>query len=314
MPLIRAALCALIVVLSIGLPDRAPAQMEMMSNCTATMTDIAFGSVSLRAGVTNQSSGSLTISCAQLLSNVGICVRFGPGSGGAATQNAPRYMRRADGAAISYDMRLGADAASSRNEVFVRLGSLLGTRTTLPVLAWITSTGASTGTGDYASTFSSQADIRLDYPVGSCAEIGRTVKTIPQFSVRASVRSLCEVAGATLDFGRIDPGATGPIDAAAQLGVRCTADTPYAIRLGPGLGIGASGPADRRLTGPLGQLRYGLYQDAGRSRPWGDQPGSDVRATGTAATSAVTVYGRIFAGQALHAGQYEDSVLVTIEY
>lgn len=314
MSLIRAALCVFIIALSPGLPGRAHAQMEMMSYCTAEMTDIAFGSVSLRAGVTNQSSGSLTIRCAQLLSSVGICVRFGPGSGGGAPQNAPRYMRRADGAAISYDMRLGTDTGNGRNEVFVRLGSLLGTRTTLPVLAWITSTGASTGTGDYASSFSTQTDIRFDYPVASCAEVGGTVKSIPEFSVRASVRSLCEVSGATLDFGRIDPATTGPVDAAAQLGVRCTADTPYAIRLGPGLGAGASGPTDRRLTGPLGQLRYGLYQDAGRSRPWGDQPSNDVRATGTAATSAVTVYGRIFAGQALHAGRYEDSVLVTIEY
>lgn len=312
MPLIRAALLLLFLVPLLVAPDRAAAQL--MSNCSASMTNVAFGSISLRAGVTNQISGSLTLSCAQLLSSVGICVRFGPGNGGAGSQNAPRYIRRADGAAIGYDLRLGDGIGSGRNDVFVRLGSLLGTRTTIPVFATITSSGASTGTGEYSSTFASEADARIEYPVSSCSETGRTVKAIPPFSVGASVRSLCEVEGATLDFGRINPGTNGPIDGAAQLSVRCTSDTPYAIRLGPGLGVGASGPTDRRLTGPGGQLRYGLYQDAGRSRPWGNQPGNDVRAVGTAAAQTATVYGRIFSGQSLRAGRYEDSVLVTIEY
>ncbi len=309
MPVIRPALRALVIGLSFLSP--APSVAQNMSSCSATMTNVAFGSVSLREGVVHSTSGSLTISCAQLISSVGICVRFGTGSGGAASQNLPRYMRRADGDPLAYDMRI---ADTGRSGYHLQVTSWLGMKKTIPVQADITSRGAVTGTGDYSSEFSASSGATIEYPVSSCAETGPTVKLIPSFTVSASVTSLCELEGAALDFERIDPATRGHIDGATQLGVRCTAATPYAIRLGPGGGAGASGPTDRRMTGLGGQLRYGLYQNAARSIPWGDDPGNDLHATGTAATQLTTVHGRIFGGQALHAGQYADSVLVTIEY
>lgn len=286
--------------------------------CSATMSDINFGSVSLRAGVSNQTSGNLRIDCAGAglgVVAVGACIAFGPGSGGAGLS--PRRMRRADAAALDYELRAGGNGAIhgtwTTAFVVVLIGLGGGGGANVPVFADITSTGTATGTGLYQSTFTGAANGSLTYGVALCGGFGTTV-AIPGFAVSATVASSCEADSAALNFGNVGSVIASHVDASAVLNVRCTSATPYAVRLGNGSGPGATGPERRVMTSLLGQMVYGLYQDAARTSPWGDQPGTDLDATGSGGNQGFTIYGRIFAGQAVPVGLYTDSVIVTIEY
>ncbi|WOI58434.1 spore coat U domain-containing protein [Palleronia sp. LCG004] len=310
----RHALHLLLAGLFLVLAGTAEAQ-----RCTASMSNVSFGTVTLRAGAANSTSGSLQIDCTGLVQNIGVCVEFGSGDGGAAAGLSPRYMKSGNGSALPFELRRGGNGTAGNiwRQEFVTVFALLGGRATMPVFADIVATGpgAGTSTGPHVSTFSGATGARIRYGVSSCAETG-TVAPIPPFQVSAFVSDSCEVDAATLDFGRIGPDARGGVDAATGITVRCTRDTNYTVRLGLGTGSGATGPADRRMTGPLGaQLRYGLYMDAGRSQPWGDTPGTlPPRVLGTGSSQTFTVFGRIFGDQPLRAGAYTDSVLVTVEY
>ena len=90
--------------------------------------------------------------------------------------------------------------------------------------------------------------------------------------------------------------------------VRCSKGFAYQIALGRGNGGNAS--ARMMESGPNG-LHYGLYQDAARATPWGDDGGIDtVGGTGTGADQTYTVYGLLAAGQRAAPGRYADGPIV----
>lgn len=285
--------------------------------CSASMSDVNFGSVSLRTGETNTTSGTVQINCSNaLVSVVGVCVRFGDGSGGAGGGNSPRYMRNGSGNLLSYELRATGYGPpnSTWNNVYVIVPVVLGSGSvSLPVYADITATGVGFDAGSYSSVFSGSADARIDYGVASCDLFGDTA-TIPDFSVSADVTSSCEVDSASLDFGNISDFLNSAVDAQTDITVRCTAATDYSIRLGLGTGAGATGPEDRKMSYLTNTISYGLYQDAARSIPWGNTAANDQQAQGTGADQLFPVYGRIFAGQTAPAGTYSDSVIITVEY
>lgn len=286
-------------------------------SCTSAMSDINFGSVSVRSGVTNATSGTLQVTCTgALVAVVGVCVRFGPGSGGAAADLSPRYMRRADGAALNYQLRAGGNGAQhgTWDSAFFVVPVVLGRASAaITVHADITSSGVSTGTGSYSSTFSGSSDVQVTYGVPNCASAGQTAPPGP-FTVSAEVQSSCEVDSSALNFGNVPFQVTAPIDRETVLTVRCTAATDYAIRLGPGEGPGVTDPAARRMRFLTGTLTYGLYKDSGRTSPWGDLATNDVDSRGLGTDQSFTIYGRIHGGQNVLPGLYSDAVVVTIEY
>lgn len=308
--MIRALLIAFSLVAS--LVWSAPAKAQSI-NCSATMSDIPFGTVSLRSGSINQTSGVLDISCTGV-GTVGVCVTIGPGSGGSGIS--PRLMRRSDNAPLSFQLRPGGNGPSGGvwDRVFVQVPTTLGSGSvSVAVFADITSSGVGTGIGSYASTFSGDPDISMEINVTSCNDTGPQ-RSIDPFTVSAQVAASCEVDAGLLDFGTLGAGTTGPVDASTTFLIRCTDTTPYTVRLDNGTGAGATGPTDRRMTGASAQLRYGLYQNASLTTPWGNGAGEGISTVGTGSDQGMTVFGRIFAGQPLIAGSYSDSVLITVEY
>ncbi len=311
MPLnpVKMLLWTFLQVFAAGLADAA--------TCTASMSDINFGSISVRAGVNNATSGTLQIDCSgAAVSAIGACIRFGPGSGGAAVGNSPRYMRRADTAKLNYELRATGNgpAHATWNEAFVLIPVVLGSGSAaVTVYADVTSSGVSVGTGLYASTFAGASNASVEYNVPNCTSSGPLA--VPNaFTVSADVQSSCEVDAAALDFGSIPHAITAPVDRETDLSVRCTASTAYSIRLDNGMGAGASGPADRRMSFGLNTIRYGLYQNSSRTTPWGDTLSNDLEGTGAGTDQTYTIYGRIHAGQNLVAGIYSDAVIITVEY
>ncbi len=133
-------------------------------------------------------------------------------------------------------------------------------------------------------------------------------------SVTATVDDACVVSANPLDLGAYDPLSGAPNDAAATIEVRCTTGTAYVLALGPGDGPAAT-VANRQMSDGAQTLTYSLYRDAARTLVWGETAGVDtVAGAGSGAVQTLTVYGRAPGGQNAPAGDYEDTVTVTVNY
>ena len=309
----RALLLLLAALFALALPtSRAQA-----ATCEAQMSDIAFGSVSLRAGAVNRTSGTLSIECTNaLVSVVGVCIRFGPGSAGAGPGNAPRYLRNGSGDALAYNLSAGGYGAlyGTLNEVFVEVPIVLGRgRVTVPIYAEILSTGTEFDTGLYESVYSGATHIEMSYGLLSCDLFG-TSQSVPDFRVSAETVASCELDVGSMNFGQVSGLASRPADAEAAIDIRCTAGTSYTVSLGMGETPGVTDPTARRMRSLTHSLVYGLYHDFGRSMPWGEAPSQRAQGAGSGYGQRYMVYGRIHAGQQTAIGVYTDSVVVTVHY
>jgi spore coat protein U-like protein len=130
---------------------------------------------------------------------------------------------------------------------------------------------------------------------------------------RAASCTIASVAGVAL--GTYDVFDAAPVDSTGTITYECTGvvetDTVQ-ITVSTG-GGGTFSP--RAMSAGAETLSYNLYLDAARTVLWGD---------GTAGTStygplqpaegqtAVTVFGRVPAGQDVAAGSYSDTVVITV--
>jgi spore coat protein U-like protein len=135
------------------------------------------------------------------------------------------------------------------------------------------------------------------------------------FEVTATVLASCEVSASDLVFGNYDPIAASNLDADATLSITCTNGTPYHVGLGLGNGSGAS-LATRQMTrdGDTATLGYALYQDDQRSVLWGETGGDRLAGTGAGTTQSIDVYGRAPMQQSAPAGNYADTIVVTVTW
>lgn len=139
-------------------------------------------------------------------------------------------------------------------------------------------------------------------------------------AVSASVSASCTIAASALSFGAYDPigaNAASPLDAQADLTVQCTngAAASVVLDLGQNTNGGSADDPKRQMSdGGSNFMSYDLFSDAGHTTIWGNSTNSDVAYTGTGASEALTMFGRIPAGQNLPAGSYADTVLATINF
>jgi len=134
------------------------------------------------------------------------------------------------------------------------------------------------------------------------------------FNVTTSVGDACSVSATDLGFGAYDPLNATNTDATTTLGVTCTLTTTYDVGLDAGTGTGATTTV-RVMEFGANTLNYALYQETGRTTIWGDSVGVDtVSGTGTGASQALTIYGRIPALQSVTPGAYADLITVTVTF
>jgi spore coat protein U-like protein len=127
----------------------------------------------------------------------------------------------------------------------------------------------------------------------------------------------CTVTVTPLAFGVYTPGQSGPLDAVADISVRCVAQPgTYAVSIGPGL---SGDQLNRSMTAPGGYvLDYNLYRDAARTQVWGNGIAPTFVVTGNRPSvgrptvNVHPLYGRIFASQTPDPGSYTDSLVVTV--
>lgn len=138
------------------------------------------------------------------------------------------------------------------------------------------------------------------------------------FQVRITIQKACDVtttAPTDLDFGP-HPSLATAINGTSTITVTCTPGSPYTIGLDAGLYPTTAGDVStRRMSdGATHFVAYQLYQDPGHTTPWGQTIGTNtVAATGNGSAQATSVYGLVPSANA-NAGNYADTIGVTVTY
>jgi spore coat protein U-like protein len=132
--------------------------------------------------------------------------------------------------------------------------------------------------------------------------------------VSATVASACTVESGSLDFGAYQAGPQAPsLEGSGGFNVQCTSPASVDIKLDGGLNEGAGGDA-RAMKGPGNSyLNYALFEGASPfAFPW--DPGLEIAYPVDSGANEIVVNGTIAAGQTAQAGQYSDTVQITMTF
>lgn len=137
-------------------------------------------------------------------------------------------------------------------------------------------------------------------------------------AVSARVTNNCTVSTASLAFGTYDPivtHATANLDGTATVTITCTKGAITTIGLDAGSNAPGTGTTRAMLGGGV-KLSYEIYRDSGRTILWSNVLGGLFLPpiAPSKAPRSFTVYGRIPAGQDVPAGNYNDTVLATVNF
>jgi spore coat protein U-like protein len=136
----------------------------------------------------------------------------------------------------------------------------------------------------------------------------QAVTTTANMTVSATVAKSCVVTGpaAAVNFGAYDPVSTAQQSAQGTISVRCVRGTGYSIALSSTSGF--------NMTGTGGSIGYAILQPDGVSS-WTASPLAVAAATvNTSAARPYVATVRPVIGADVPAGNYSDTVLVTVTY
>lgn len=129
--------------------------------------------------------------------------------------------------------------------------------------------------------------------------------------VSLTVSSACSVTAEPLSFGTVTTLDTA-IDASSPSSVKCTPGAAYTVALDYGLNSGATTQRKLKSTTSATTVDYNLFSNAGRTAAWGGA--TMVTGVGTGSDVATPIYGRVPVQAAVAAGDYKDTVTVTVTY
>lgn len=129
--------------------------------------------------------------------------------------------------------------------------------------------------------------------------------------VSLNVSSSCSVTAQPLDFGTTNSFAVA-IDTTSATTVKCTPLAPYSVFVSYGSHAAGTQRQLQSTTSPTTFVKYDVYSDASRTAAWTPTVGTTGVGDGT--EQAQTLYGRIPVQTAVAAGDYKDTVTVTVSY
>lgn len=313
------------------------------TTCTATSSTLAFGTVSTTGNTDVTTTFNVTCSTFGLAlfanAKVRMCLNIGDGTQGGGNFN-PRRMLNGTSDALQFQIYTNA----ARTQIWGSLGNAtvpnplqLDFDYSVPVLGGsqeiqVTIYGRVPTqlfiAGNYSNPFTgvhTSLNYRYNetligtasYPA-SCTSGGiggaNPTNAFP-FTATATVPPKCQAYTTTdLDFGSVPGFITGNVDQTSTIGMTCTGRTAWQVGLNNGLY--ASGSVRRmKLSTSTTYVTYELYRDASRGLRWGNTLNTDTaQGTGTGTPQTLTVYGRVPAPQTPVAGDYSDTITVTITY
>ena len=136
------------------------------------------------------------------------------------------------------------------------------------------------------------------------------------FEVKTNVVGACTLVATDMDFGAYDTTSEAPDDATSTITHTCTNGTAATIAISQGSTTdGAStdvAPVRQMANGAI-TLAYSISTSVGGAE-WGNTKETGSGFTSNGSSTPVNVYGRIAAGLAVTAGDYTDTLTVTVEY
>ncbi|MDQ0572830.1 spore coat protein U-like protein [Variovorax paradoxus] len=327
-------LCALLWWLPAGSAQAAV-------SCTATMTNLAFGTVELVDGAASSSvNATLNYTCTNdgtAAVQARVCFNIGDGNQSLGNFN-PRTMKDSAGNILNFQLYQstsgtvwGSNGNGAVPNPFIATMSIAAR----PFLGGVTSvSGSTTMRGQLLALQSTvppgtyQDDFAGDHTSitlsSSTSAMPTTCNTIlPDkfaFVVSATVAKSCLVTADPLNFGTINglPGQADR-DQTSTINVTCTTPTPYTVALTPSngstTGAGTMTPTGG-VPGNADTVPYRLYRNAARTTVWGSVTGTNTAAgTGNGAAQALTLYGRVLGTSAnVRPDSYRDVVTVSVTY
>jgi spore coat protein U-like protein len=130
--------------------------------------------------------------------------------------------------------------------------------------------------------------------------------------VSLNVSAACSVTAEPLSFGTVSAFDTA-IDASSPSTVKCTPNAAYTVYLDYGVNAGVGTQRKLKSTTSLATVNYNLYSDSTRLLPWGGTL-AGVTGVGNGNDQAMTIYGQVPTQTAVAAGDYKDTVTVTVNY
>lgn len=322
--MLRPALVLLVAFLFLAVAGGAHAQ-----SCSATITDVDFGSPNLLSSGATDALATVTVTCTRIpfLTVVKMCPSLSDGSAGSSGSG--RLVKGPGIATLSY--QLFQDASRTQGWGAVDQPQL-GTVPVLTLGNGFSSSATTTATiyarlygsqplsppGAYMSVFTG-AETAFTYApffVGSstnCMGFVGTAVVRPGFDVTAVPAAGCSVTTTDLSFPATGV-LTKAINGESSIRVTCTSKTAFAVSLDNGT-TGTS-PTARKLVSPAGRsVTYGLYRNSARTLAWGSAAaGLAVTGSGTGNEQGLPVYGAVPAQATPPPGTYTDRIVVTLTY
>ncbi|WP_354328510.1 Csu type fimbrial protein [Variovorax paradoxus] len=310
-------------------------------NCTAAMTNLAFGTVELVTGDTpSPANATLNYTCTNdglLTEQARVCFNVGDGNEGLGNFN-PRVMKSAAGNTLRFQLYQATGGTVWGSNGNAAVPNPFVATVSIPPWTLFGGLGRVTGSttmrgellplqgavppGAYQDNFAGEhTSITLSTSTFGMPPTCNTV--LPgkfPFVVSATVAKSCLVTADPLNFGTINglPGQADR-DQTSTISVTCTTPTPYTVALTPSngstTGAGTMTPTGG-VPGNTDTVPYRLYRNAARTNVWGSVTGTNTAAgTGSGAVQALTLYGRVLGVSAnVRPDSYRDVVTVNVTY
>ncbi len=303
--------------------------------CSASVSSINFGSVDSTATGNHDTTATLTGTCTKQSYYtawwVTVCYNISNGPLGLDANG--RRQIQGPGGNLPFQIYKNASRTivwGSHNSttypdpvyrVFYMGGGAPPHHLSIPVYARLFAPLPTATTGNYTTTFTypqvSITGLLTSYepsnPAQNCANAGDDTSFLNNLAVQATIQALCHVDATDMNFGTLNGLLNSNRETTSSLSITCTQGTAYNVGLDNGEHY-ANGY--RRMAGPNGNyVKYQLYRNANRTQLWGNTIGTDtVTGTGTGSTQNLTVWGRVPPQTTPPAGNYSDTIQVTITY
>jgi spore coat protein U-like protein len=135
--------------------------------------------------------------------------------------------------------------------------------------------------------------------------------TTGTLAVSAVVQTSCSLTGGTMSFGTYTSGQTANLDTDGQIGF---ANCPVGNLVFELDGGGSGSTTARRMKSGSNELNYQLYRNSTRTAVFGTSTNAYTEIRLVAGGGTIPVYGRIPGNQTVPAGNYADTVNVTLTF
>jgi spore coat protein U-like protein len=303
--------------------------------CSATMSNVAFGTVELVDGTAPPSANAtLAYTCDNTGNStefVRVCFNIGDGDEGLTNFN-PRVMKNAAGNSLKFQLYQstsstiwgsnGNAAVPNPLVVTMSIGRRSSTSGSATMRGQLLALQSTVPPGAYQDNFGGiHTSITLSSSTTATpATCNTSMADNFSFLVTANVAKSCLVTADPLNFGTVNglPGQADR-DQTSTISVTCTTPTAYTVALTPSSGSTAGAGAMTPTGGVPGNadtVPYSLYRNAARTAVWGSITGTNtVAGTGNGLAQVLTLYGRVLGTSAnVRPDSYRDVVTVNVTY